>query len=164
VTNHFAQPSPAPGRDAPAAPAAPASTTAQDGAPPAKDSGGGASSIFGGPTLLIFLVPFVLMLFLSRNNNKKQKQIEESLKVGDKVVTQSGLLGRITDLDTRLAKIEIAPGVKVEVLKSTVQGKYVPTEDKTKDGKDSKESNGKDEKGAKDDKGVKEDKLQEKKA
>ena len=137
MSHYFAQPSPAPGRDAPAAPAAPAGT-AQEGAPPAKDSG--SQSLFGGPQLLFLVIPFALLLFMSRNNNKKQKQLEESLKVGDKVVTQAGLLGRITEMDARLVKLEIAPGVKVDVLKSTVQGKYnpeaaAPAKDEKKDDK-----------------------------
>ncbi len=149
MSHHFAQPSPAPGRDAPP----PAATTAQDSAPPAKDAAGGGGGALGGQWMIFVLfIPIVLMLLMSRNQNKKQKQIEESLKVGDKVVTQSGLLGRISDMDPRLVKLEIAPGVKVEVLKSTVQGKYVPTEDKAEksDAKDAKDA--------------KEDKPQEKKA
>jgi preprotein translocase subunit YajC len=151
VSHHFAQPSPAPGRDTPQA-----ATTAQESAPAAKDAPGaasGSSSPFGGQWMIFVLfIPIVLMLLMSRNQNKKQKQLEESLKVGDKVVTQSGLLGRISEMDPRLVKLEIAPGVKVEVLKSTVQGKYVPTEDKAEksDAKDAKDA--------------KEDKPQEKKA
>jgi preprotein translocase subunit YajC len=135
VSHHFAQPSPAPGRDAP-----PAATTAQDSAPPAKDApAGGGGGMFGGNMMIFVLfIPIVLMLLMSRNQNKKQKQLEESLKVGDRVVTQSGLLGKISEMDPRLVKLEIAPGVKVEVLKATVQGKYAPAEDKA-DKTDAKE-------------------------
>lgn len=114
----FAQPSPAPGRESGnAAPAQP-STQAPSG-PDAAPSGGG----FGGTgMLLIFALPLLLMIFMTRNQSKKQKELENSLKVGDRVVTQAGLIGKITDLNERTAKIEIAPGVAVQMLKTSIQG------------------------------------------
>ncbi len=113
----FAQP-PAPGRESGnAAPAQP-STQAPSG-PDATPQGQG----FGGMgMLLIFALPLLLMIFMTRNQSKKQKQLEESLKVGDRVVTNAGLIGKITDLNERTAKIEIAPGVAVQMLKSAIQG------------------------------------------
>jgi len=58
-----------------------------------------------------------------------RKQIESNLKVGDRVVTRSGLVGRIVDLGER-AKIEIAPGVTVQMLKTAIEGLDVPPEAK----------------------------------
>lgn len=74
-------------------------------------------------TILFFLLPLLFVFLMTRNQNKKQKEIESSLKPGDQVVTQSGLYGKIVDfIDERKVKLEIAPGVHVKVLKSSIQG------------------------------------------
>lgn len=59
----------------------------------------------------------------SRQQKKKQESILSGLKKGDRLATQSGLIGRLVESGTRTAKIEIAPGVKVEVLKSSILGR-----------------------------------------
>jgi preprotein translocase subunit YajC len=74
--------------------------------------------------MLIMVVPLVLlMLFTSRSNSKKQKKILESLQKGDRVIMQGGLVGKLVEIGDRLAKVELAPGMKVEVLKSGLLGK-----------------------------------------
>lgn len=80
----------------------------------------------GSSQFLILLLPILLLLFMTRSQSKKQKQLESSLKTGDRVVTNSGLIGRIVDLGERTAKIEIAPGVNVQMVKSAIQGHDTP--------------------------------------
>jgi preprotein translocase subunit YajC len=119
----FAQPSPAPGGNpAPAQPSTQAPSSPD--APPAGGGGFGSTGM-----LLVMALPLLLLIFMTRNQSKKQKQLEESLKVGDRVVTQSGLIGKIVDMGERTAKIEIAPGVNVQMLKSTIQGPEPPAAD-----------------------------------
>ena len=49
--------------------------------------------------------------------------MESKLKKGDRVVTQSGLVGKLVEtVEGRHAKIEIAPGVKVTILRSSIAG------------------------------------------
>jgi preprotein translocase subunit YajC len=103
--------------------------------------------------MLIMFLPMLLVIFLlNRSQGKKQKELESKLKKGDRVVTSAGLIGKITEMGTRYAKLELAPGVKVTVLKSSIQGldsgeEPVPaakdakdTKDAPKESKDSKES------------------------
>lgn len=119
MTNSFFQPATAPGRDSPpTAPVqgAPAIPPAGDAAPPPGGLFGGAS------TILLFALPLLLIFMMTRSQNKKQKQLESSLKAGDRVITQAGLIGRLVDLGERTAKLEIAPGVNVQILKSSIQG------------------------------------------
>ena len=79
----------------------------------------------GSPMMsVLFLVLPILLIFMTmRGQSKKQKQVESSLKTGDTVVTQSGLIGKVTEFigDTRV-KVEIAPGVSVKMLKSAISG------------------------------------------
>jgi preprotein translocase subunit YajC len=59
----------------------------------------------------------------------QQKQLKEhrallgALKKGDEVVTQGGLLGRIHEVSERTVTLEIASGVRVRVLKTSIAGK-----------------------------------------
>jgi preprotein translocase subunit YajC len=103
-------PAPAPGQAEKAPPGGP------EGPPP----GGGAFSLMF-PLLLVGMLVFIF--WSSRSQQKKQEQAVSSLKKGDRVLTQSGLVGRLVETDARYAKLEIAPGVKVQVLKSSVTGR-----------------------------------------
>ncbi len=100
--------------------------------PAAPSPGGGGGSML---MMLVFLVPFILfMFFTNRSQTKKQKDMESKLKKGDRVVTQSGLVGKLVDpLEGRHARIEIAPGVKVQVLRTSIAGLDVEDGAKAKD-------------------------------
>lgn len=113
----FAQPSPAPGRESGNA------ATTQPSTPAPGDAGAPQQGPFGGMgMILVMALPLLLLVFMTRSQSKKQKELEASLKVGDRVVTQAGLIGKIIDMNERTAKIEIAPGVSVQMLKSAIQG------------------------------------------
>jgi len=85
----------------------------------------------GLPLMLLMFLPLILFMFWqTRSQQKKQEQTIAALKKGDRVVTQSGLIGRLTEVDTRYAKVEIAPGIKATVLRSSLVGR--DTEDAAK--------------------------------
>jgi preprotein translocase subunit YajC len=110
---------PAPGREGGVAQPAPAPGGGD--APPPQ---GGFGGIF---PLLLMVVPMLLLLFFtSRSQQKRQAAAIAALKKGDRVITQSGLVGRLVEMTDRYAKLEIAPGVKVEVLKSGIVGADTP--------------------------------------
>lgn len=74
--------------------------------------------------MLIMVVPLILlMVFTSRSASKKQGKLLATLQKGDKVVTQGGFVGKLVELGDRYAKVELAPGVKVDILKSGLLGK-----------------------------------------
>lgn len=106
-----------PGQGAPPAPAQPS-----QGAPAAPEGGGGGGQPFGGMTILFFLLPLLFVFLMTRSQSKKQKELEAALKPGDKVVTQAGLIGKLIEVGDRTVKLEIAPGVNVQVLKTAIQG------------------------------------------
>jgi preprotein translocase subunit YajC len=62
---------------------------------------------------LLILVPF---LFMSFRRQKKEQEARSKLKKGDTVLTQSGLIGELVDMDDRVAKVKIAPGSTVRVV------------------------------------------------
>ena len=113
---------PAPGRETSASTVAP-SAPADKGAPGAP-SHGAEGGLGGMLPMLIMVVPLVLlMVFTSRSQSKKQKKVLESLQKGDRVITQGGLVGKLVEIGDRYAKVEVAPGMKVEFLKSGLLGK-----------------------------------------
>ncbi len=98
-------------------------TTPQEGegqSPPPAD-------LFGmGPLtpMLLMLVPLLLLMWwMGRSQQKRQEKTLSALKKGDKVITQSGLIGKLLEVGDRYAKVELAPGVKVELLKTSLLGK-----------------------------------------
>ena len=101
-------------------------------APEAAPSGPG-SSLF----MFLMFVPLILLLFWqTRSQQKKQDKAVAGLKKGDRVVTQSGLVGRLLEIDSRYARLELAPGVKVQVLRTSLSGRDV--EDAAKSGSEDK--------------------------
>ncbi|AZZ38323.1 preprotein translocase subunit YajC [Bdellovibrio sp. qaytius] len=65
----------------------------------------------------------VFYFFLIRPQAKKQKEQQgflSALKVGDQVVTQSGLFGKITGLNEQIANLEISNGVTIKLLRSQI--------------------------------------------
>ncbi len=90
----------------------------RDGAAP---PGGGASALIF--PLLLILPLLLLMIWSSRSQQKKQAATLAGLQKGDRVLLQGGLLGKLVEMGDKTAKIELAPGVKVDVLKSGITGK-----------------------------------------
>jgi preprotein translocase subunit YajC len=52
---------------------------------------------------------------------KEHKALLESLKAGDEIVSNSGILGKITKLNNQFATIEIDKNVEVKLQKQTIQ-------------------------------------------
>ena len=102
---------------------------AVDNGPPAAPSGGSSGPP---PSMITMLLPFLILvpfLLLSFRRQKKEQAQRSSLKKGDRVVTQSGLIGELIDMDEKIAKVKIAPGTTVQVLASSVSP-FDPTVDK----------------------------------
>ena len=62
---------------------------------------------------------------LIRPQQKKAKQHREllgALKVGDKVVTNGGLHGKITGIKETVVTVEIAPKIRVKVSRGSIAG------------------------------------------
>ncbi len=85
-------------------------------------SGGGM-----GGNIVFFLALFAIMYFVlirpQQKQAKEQQTLMAGLKKGDDVVTSSGLLGKIFAVDDKVISLEISNGVKVRMLKSSVQAR-----------------------------------------
>jgi preprotein translocase subunit YajC len=59
------------------------------------------------PILAIFAVFYFFMLMPQRKRQKQEKKFSEELKRGDKIVTKSGMHGKVVDLNDKDASVVI---------------------------------------------------------
>jgi preprotein translocase subunit YajC len=71
-------------------------------------------------TMLLPFLIFVPILFMMFRRQKKEAQARGMLKKGDRVVSNSGLIGELVDMDERVVKVKIAPGTTVQMLANAV--------------------------------------------
>jgi preprotein translocase subunit YajC len=83
-------------------------------------SGGAASFLGFLPLLLVFVVFYFLMI---RPQQRRMKALQASIaavKKGDQVVTSGGIVGKVTRVEDAFVEVEIAPNVRVRVVKATL--------------------------------------------
>lgn len=84
---------------------------------------GGASGSGWSSILMLVAIIVIFYFFMIRPQSaraKKEKQFREALQKGQKVVTISGLHGKIVEVKETTVILEIATNVQVEVEKSAV--------------------------------------------
>ena len=72
------------------------------------------------PWLLIFVIFYMLMIRPQQRRVKEHQAAIAAVKKGDEVITGGGIRGRVTKVSDEEAEVEIASGVKVRVVKSTL--------------------------------------------
>ena len=84
--------------------------------------GGGAAGLLMGilPWLLIFGIFYILMIRPQQRRVKEHQAAINAVKKGDDVITGGGIRGRVTKVTDEEAEVEIAQGVKIRVIKSTI--------------------------------------------
>ena len=79
------------------------------------------------PPELFLIAMFVLMYFLlirpQQKRAKDHKGLLKALKKGDEVVTNGGVIGKITAVDESFAEVEVASGVVVKLQKQGINQK-----------------------------------------
>jgi preprotein translocase subunit YajC len=81
-------------------------------------------------SVLVSLLPFVMMIGIfyllvlmpMRKRQKKIQDFQSSLKVGDKVITTSGIYGSVTKLDEKSVQVQIANNVRIDVARAAIGG------------------------------------------
>lgn len=72
------------------------------------------------PLLLIFVLFYFMLIRPQAKRAKEHKNMVETLSKGDEVVTNGGLLGRVTDVGESFITVKIADNVEVKVQKQSV--------------------------------------------
>ena len=72
--------------------------------------------------IIIFIIFYSLLYIPQRRRNKKHKEILNNLKIGDNVITESGIHGRITNIDVHKVTLVLKKG-EIVINKTFVQNK-----------------------------------------
>lgn len=90
-----------------------ASAHAQDGSPQ-----GGLMSFL--PLIIIFIIFYFLLIRPQMKRAKDHRKLVSELAVGDEIVTNGGLLGRITRVGESFVTVELADNVQIKLQRHAV--------------------------------------------
>ena len=98
----------------------------------AQATGGGAGAAGGiisfVPIILIFAIMYFLMIRPQQKKAKEHKAMVDALRRGDQVITSGGLIGKVTKVADSEVEVELAPNVRVRVVRSTISQVVSKTE------------------------------------
>lgn len=92
---------------------------------------GGAGGAFASfiPLILIFGIMYFLLIRPQQKKLKDHQAMVANLRRGDQIVTQGGLIGKVTKVkEDNEVEVELAKDVKVRVVKNTVAQVLTKTE------------------------------------
>lgn len=74
------------------------------------------------PLLLIFGIMYFLLIRPQQKKLKEHQAMVAALRRGDRVITQGGVIGKVTKVkdDDNEIEVEIATGINVRVVRSTI--------------------------------------------
>ncbi len=82
--------------------------------------GGGNPLTMFIPIIMVFIVFYLLLIRPQQKKQKDHQALLSSLSKGDKVITNGGLYGTISDSKEHVVILKIAENIKVEVVKSAI--------------------------------------------
>ena len=81
------------------------------------------------PLILIFGIMYFLLIRPQQKKVKEHQAMVAALRRGDQVVTQGGVIGKVVKVkDDGEVEVEIADGVKIRVVQSTIASVVSKTE------------------------------------
>ena len=86
----------------------------------AAPGGGGAFIVQILPLLLVFVIFYFLMIRPQQRRMKQHQATIAAVQKGDQVITAGGIRGKVTKVADDEVEVEIAQGIKVRIVKSTL--------------------------------------------
>ena len=74
------------------------------------------------PLITVFIIFYIILYIPQRRRQKKHKEYVENLKIGDNVITDSGIFGRVVNLKEEKVTLVVKKG-EIEILKSNISYK-----------------------------------------
>ena len=74
------------------------------------------------PLIFVFIIFYVILYIPQRRRQKKHKSYVNSLKIGDNVITDSGILGRVVNIKEDKVTLVLKKG-EIEILKNNISFK-----------------------------------------
>jgi preprotein translocase subunit YajC len=83
-----------------------------------------AKSTTGDSSLLLILLVFaVLIVFMFRSQSRRKKQVQQTqnqVMDGSRIRTTFGVYGTVVESDDRNVMVEVAPGVKIKMIRQAI--------------------------------------------
>ncbi len=73
------------------------------------------------PFIIIFVLFYFMLIRPQMKQAKEQRNLIDNLKTGDEIVSNSGILGKITKLSNQFATLEVSKNVEIKIQKNTIQ-------------------------------------------
>ena len=86
---------------------------------PAPSTPGGGIGFFV-PFIFIFIIMYFVMIRPQKKRQDEQRKLVASLKTGDRVVTNAGIHGLISNVKETTVIVKVADNVKIEMEKSAI--------------------------------------------
>ena len=86
-----------------------------------------ASQPAGNPLVMIFILMAIIYFLVLRPQNKarnEHRSLLASLKKGDKIVTDGGIVGLVHQVEEERVVVEVGDRVRIPFLKDSVKGLY----------------------------------------
>ena len=74
------------------------------------------------PFLLVLAIFYFVILLPMKRRQKKVQLFLDALKVGDRIITTSGIHGTITKIGERTVKVQVADKVQIELSRAAIAG------------------------------------------
>ena len=87
---------------------------------PAPPPAGGSSIVSFIPLILIFIIMYFILFRPQMKRQKEQQRLVAALKTGDRVVTNAGIHGMISNVKDTTVVVKVADNVKIEMEKSAI--------------------------------------------
>jgi preprotein translocase subunit YajC len=78
------------------------------------------------PVAGILVIFYLLVVMPARRRTKKLDEMIRNLKIGDRVITTSGIYGTIAGIKDASLHLKVADQVKIEIAKNAVAGMQNP--------------------------------------
>lgn len=73
------------------------------------------------PLIIVFGIMYFLLIRPQQQKMKQHQKMIEELRRGDQIVTQGGIIGKVTKvIDEKEVEVEIASGTTVRVVRATI--------------------------------------------
>ncbi len=74
------------------------------------------------PLITVFIIFYVILYIPQRRRQKKHNEYVENLKIGDNVITDSGIFGRVVNIKEEKVTLVVKKG-EIEILKTNISYK-----------------------------------------
>tara|TARA_B100001939_G_scaffold266126_1_gene233459 strand:- start:1073 stop:1321 length:249 start_codon:yes stop_codon:yes gene_type:complete len=71
------------------------------------------------PLIVVFVIFYLILYLPQRRRQKKHKQYVENLKIGNNVITDSGIHGRVINIKEETVTLVLKKG-EIEILKTKI--------------------------------------------